>query len=232
MSDRAARFPTTCWTAIRQAQQDPACRERALAELLPRYWTPLYCYLRRKGLDADAAGDAVQGLCVRLLERGFVERLDPGRGSLRAFLKASADRYLVDAYWRGQARKRGGGLHFLAFDPAKHEALLCTAPDDADTAYEREWALGIFERALAALHAEFTSGRRRGDFAIVERFFHPTDVPSYASAAAACGCTPQQFKASLHRARARFRQFVRRELQNEGGDDPHAFARLFASLSA
>lgn len=225
------RFPTTRWTSIRAAQQDPANRERLLADLLPRYRQPLYCYLRRKGLDVDAAGDAVQGLCARLLERDFLQRLDATRGSLRGFLKTAADRYLIDAHWRTQARKRGGDLRFVSLDALPQDALLPAAVEPAaDAAYEREWALGVFERALGALRDEYASGRRQGNFAVVERFFRADATPSYAQAAVASGRTPQQFKAELHRARVRFRELVHAELRADGSDGEQAMARLFDSL--
>jgi RNA polymerase sigma-70 factor (ECF subfamily) len=225
------RFPTTRWTSIRAAQQDPGRSEQLLADLLPRYWQPLYCYLRRKGLDADAAGDAVQGVCTRLLERGFLRRLDATRGSLRAFLKAAADRYLIDAHWHAKARKRGGDLRFVSLDALAQDGLLPAAVEPgAESVYEREWALGVFERALAALREDYTSGRRQGDFAVVERFFRPSQAPSYAQAAADSGCTPQQFKAGLHRARLRFRELVYAELRADGSDGEQALARLFDGL--
>ncbi len=71
-------FPTTRWTLILAAQTDESARRAALDTLLSAYWRPLYVYLRRKGLPAEAAEDAVQGLILGLLEQDALSRLDPG----------------------------------------------------------------------------------------------------------------------------------------------------------
>ncbi|MGF2075871.1 hypothetical protein, partial [Enterococcus casseliflavus] len=79
-------------------------------------WRPVYCYVRRKGMRADAAEDAVQGLFTQLLERQFLDRLDPARGSLRGFLKKATDHYLINQHARLTAAKRGGDVRLLALD--------------------------------------------------------------------------------------------------------------------
>ena len=89
-------FPRTRWTLIRSAQEDPAARANALKELLAVYWRPLYVFVRRKGLSAEETEDAVQELVVLLLERDFLQRLDPERGKLRSFLMTAASNHLAN----------------------------------------------------------------------------------------------------------------------------------------
>lgn len=201
-------FPTTRWTLIRKAKGDPETRRRALEDLLSIYWQPLYHYARRKGLDRDAAQDAVQGLCLRLLEGDAVARLDPDKGRLRGYLKRALDHHLINVHAHGGAVKRGGDTVTLPLDADMAERLLTGAPQDPGRAYDRQWARALVDRALERLRQDFESGDRRGPFAAVMPFFGADEAPPYEVVARTHGLTVPQLKSMLHRARARFRHHV------------------------
>jgi RNA polymerase sigma factor (sigma-70 family) len=208
-------FPTTRWTLILASREDDEARRQALESLLTTYWKPVYFYLRRRGLAVEAAEDAVQGFFLQLLERDFLPRLDPARGRFRSYLLTSLDHYLASLYAREAAQKRGGGVRLVPIDLVLAERELEGAPAEAETAYEREWAVGVMERALGRLRREYDEGRRQGPAEVYLRFFSlqaADAVPSYAEAAARVGLTAPQFKAALHRARQRFRELLREEV--------------------
>jgi RNA polymerase sigma factor (sigma-70 family) len=215
-------FPTTRWTLILAAREGDEARRAALESLLATYWKPVYFYLRRRGLAVEAAEDAVQGFCVQLLERDFLPRLDPSRGRFRSYLLTSLDHYLANQHERETAQKRGGGVRLVPIDLALAERELAAAPAEAATAYEREWALGIMERALRRLRADYETGRRQGRADVFLRFFSFEPAPSYAEAAAQAGLTVSQFKAALHRARERFRELLREEVGGTLQDEAEA----------
>ena len=209
----SGQFPVTRWTLIAAARSDPAAQRPALEELLGLYWTPLYSFARRKGLDVDAAQDAVQSFIARLLERDFLARIDPARGRFRAYLRTALAHHLANEHERATAQKRGGALAPIPLDFDLAERRLAAAPAHPEQAFEREWALGVLERALARLRAEFEDGRRQGPFALVTAFFGTGGTPpSYADAAAAHGMSAPQLKAFLHRARLRYRELLRDEV--------------------
>jgi hypothetical protein len=55
-------FQTTRWSTVLRARETDRTEGRdALAELCAAYWYPLYAFVRRKGHDALAAEDLVQG---------------------------------------------------------------------------------------------------------------------------------------------------------------------------
>lgn len=222
MIQGGTRFPTTRWTLVRAARPgEPACRD-ALDSLLSQYWKPVYVYLRRRGLDSDGAKDAVQGLFTHLLERGFPRGLDPERGRLRSYLRVAADRYLINEHARESAAKRGGGVRPVPIDAEQADRELPAAVEDPVQAYEREWAVGMIARTLERLRKEYAEGRRRGQPETILRFFAFDAAPSYAEAAAECSMSVGRFKASLHRARARFRELLREEVgptATEGVED-------------
>ncbi len=221
-------FPETDWSRILAGRGTTGARRALLEDLFAAYWKPLYHHARRRGLDIEAAKDAVQGLLVDLLEREeFLERLDPEKGRLRAFLRVSLDRWLGRLRDRRRARKRGGGARTLSLD-AEVPAEDVAAPPGADleAAYERDWALAVLSRATRALERDFAAGRFRGPFEVVLRFLGAEAAPSYAEAALACGKTVPQFKVFLHRARARFRKVLADEVARTVADARDAGAEL------
>ena len=205
-------FPTTRWTLILAARHDREATRKALEELFALYWKPVYFFLRRKGLDVAAAEDACQSFFLHLLEQDFLKRLDPARGRFRSYLLTALQHHLANLHEQASAQKRGGAFRFVPLDVALAERELPAAADAAASAFEREWAMGVMERAWSRLRGEYTDGNRKGNADTVARFFGFERAPSYAEAAAECGMSVPQFKASLHRARARFRALVKDEI--------------------
>jgi RNA polymerase sigma-70 factor (ECF subfamily) len=86
--------------------------------------------------------------------------------------------------------------------------VLPAAPDDPAAAFDREWALAIFQGALADLESELASGARRGPAAVVRQLFRMGEAPPYETLAAEHGMTVPQLKSFVHRARRRFRELL------------------------
>jgi DNA-directed RNA polymerase specialized sigma24 family protein len=212
-------FPTTRWTLILASQQGGEAEKAALEQLCATYWKPVYFFLRRKGLAPAAAEDAVQGFFLHLLQRDFLPRLDPARGRFRSYLLRSLEHYLVNLHEHDSALKRGGGHRFVPLDVALAERDLPAAPSPPLDAFEKEWALGLMERALSRLRREYEEGKRKGRPDVVLRFFGLDGAPTYAEAARDCAMTVPQFKAALHRARARFREILHEEVAATVDDD-------------
>ncbi len=216
-------FPETRWTLIVSSRQGIEARSRALEELLQLYWKPLYHYVRRKGLSIEDSKDAIQGFCAQLLDKDFLERLDPKRGRLRSYLRMAVDNFLANRHEHASAKKRGGGAKVVSLDFDVGDA---DAPAGAEpgSVFEREWALAVMERAMTRLEREFASGERKGPFALVRRFFDfQGEPPSYDDAARESGMSPSQLKAFLHRARVRFRELVLDEVKDTVSEgDPEA----------
>jgi RNA polymerase sigma-70 factor (ECF subfamily) len=219
-------FPTTRWTLILASRQGADARRAGLEALFAGYWRPIYIYLRRKGLPSERAEDVVQGFFASLLEREFLERADPARGRFRSFLRTSVDHYLANLYEKEAAQKRGGGLRFVSLDVALAERDLPADPESPDLAFDREWAVAVMERSLGRLRNEYEQGKRRGRIETVLRFFGFGEPPSYAEAAAESGMNLPQFKASLHRARARFREILIEEVGATVASDGEAAGEL------
>jgi len=203
----AGLFPPTRWTLVVLAQNHPEQRREALGALLGPRWNALYALARRRGLAAAQAEDAVQGFIERLVKGDVIERLDPERGKLRAYLKTAFSRHLVNLRASSGAAKRGAGRPALDLDAL--EEFVANAEATPEVLFDRAYALGLFESALADLEQEFARGKRQGPFAVLKELFHFGETASYAELAAEHGMSVPQLKAFVHRAKSRFSQLFR-----------------------
>jgi len=145
----------TRWILLRPAEgrSSEDVREQ-LDELFTIYWTPLYAFLRRRGLTREDAEDTTQEFLTDLMRRDFLSDLDPAKGKFRHFLLASLKHFLSNERSRQNCRKRGGGrlVHASLGDEAERRFL--DEPSHALTPeklFEREWARLIMDRATNAL---------------------------------------------------------------------------------
>ncbi len=134
-----SRFQTTSWTLIVKAQTGP----EELAEVLARYWRPVYGYLRRKGQNRQNAADLTQGFMTKVIEDGLIGRADRERGRFRTFLLSCLNSFVIDQY-RGGSRVVPNSLSDL-------EAAEPEESDDPSRAFDRQWATTVLEIALARL---------------------------------------------------------------------------------
>ena len=202
----SSEFPETRWTTILAARSRPDLRRAVMQELCAHRWNALYACARRRGLAADRAEDAVQGLLLQLCEHDFLDRLDPERGSLRSYLKKALHHYLVNEHEREAAAKRGGGARALPIEAV--EERLKSAEDDPERAFDREWALALFEGALGELENEYRSGARSGPVGVLRDLFRFGDASPYDELAARNGMTVPQLKSFVYRARVRFKELL------------------------
>lgn len=207
-------FATTRWTLVLAAGDDvsPQGRE-ALEQLCRGYWFPLYAYVRRRGHDADAAQDLVQGFFARLLERNDLAGLTREGGKFRSFLLTALNHFLANEHERAQAQKRGGGRELISLDDDSAEDRYQREPAHAespDRLFERQWALALMEDALRRLTEEQAANNRADFFAALRPFLSREPEPGeYATLSDRLGLAPGTLAVQVHRLRERYRQLVR-----------------------
>jgi len=110
-------------------------------------------------------------------------------------------------------------------------ALSQAPPPDA--LYDREWALAVLERGLAALEAEYADAGQSVRFAALKpRLDGAAAPPSQAEAAAALGLSEGAVKVAIHRLRSRFRQLVSAEIAGTLEDPAELGAELAYLIEA
>jgi DNA-directed RNA polymerase specialized sigma24 family protein len=150
-------FHTTHWTEIVNARSaDKSRRSEALEELLSRYWKPVYCYLRCKGHDNEAAKDITQRFFHEVvLGGGMLQRADRSRGRFRTFLLACLNRHMSKVQRAEKARRhipRKALISLEAIDGSSIPALSdYTTPGDA---FDYAWGTALLDQVIAEVRAK------------------------------------------------------------------------------
>jgi len=211
------QFATTHWSVVVAAGgQDLPQRSEALEKLCRSYWYPLYAYIRRRGFNSEDARDLTQEFFARLLKKNYPAQADRAKGKFRSFLLLTLNHFLADEYDRAQAHKRGGGQSLISLDEEAAEGRYCREPVDdltPEKLFERRWAEGILENALARLREEYGADGQSEAYAVLKGF-EPGEQQalSYAEAAAKLGISESALKSKIHRLRQRHRELVREEI--------------------
>lgn len=232
-------FATTRWSVVLAAgrKSDPSS-DRALADLCQSYWYPLYAYVRRRGIDADAARDLTQEFFARLLEKNNLAVAQPERGRFRAFLLTSLKNFLANEWERQRAQKRGGCNAILSLDFDSGESRFHTEPahhDSPDRLFDRHWALAVLDHCLASLRAEFSREGKDRHFQQLKNFLAGEAAASYAQVGQLLGMTEGAVKVAVHRLRRRYRELLRGEVAQtlaEPAEVDDEIRCLFDALSA
>ncbi|MEI6177249.1 MAG: sigma-70 family RNA polymerase sigma factor [Verrucomicrobiota bacterium] len=208
MEKSADIYPNTRWTVVAHAvAPDSVVCRRALGDLFNLYNYPVYCCIRRRGLDHHDAQDLAQEYFVSLLEREYLAEADPRKGKFRAFIQADLKLFLNNAHRKKHTLKRGGGVNVFSLDAAKAEhdyEASCGTSLDPDSVLDREWAKATFAAALVALKQRYVA---TNSVAVFETLSPLLDKPSrpgmYEAAASQLGMQEATVKVAMTRLRER-----------------------------
>jgi len=208
-------FKTTRWTIVVAAAESSPDGRRAFEKLCESYWYPLYAFVRRRGYDASSAQDLTQSFFLRVMEKGYLDDLDPSAGKFRAYLLASIKHFLSNERSRSAALKRRADdpSFTISLDGAEeiyrkeaHKQL------NAEQLFERQWALTVLGRAIERLQGEYESSGRAELFDRLKGFVTGDSEGKYSDAAAALGMTEGAVKTAVHRLRRRLGKVLRDEV--------------------
>jgi RNA polymerase sigma-70 factor (ECF subfamily) len=193
MSERAS-FPTTHWSVVLNVGAGSASQAHTALETLCRnYWYPLYSYARWQGRSHHEAEDCTQEFLARLLGADGVARARPERGRFRTFLLSALRNFLINEWQRAQTAKRGGGAAARSLDFDDAERTFRHQPADPgltpEQAFDRTWALGMVERAMGGIRADYERSGRGALFAALAPFVWGGTSEALAAPAARLGMT-------------------------------------------
>lgn len=209
-----SRFPTTSWTLIdRIKSTDEHVATKALEEVCSQYHYPLYCYLRRRGLDHHDAEDVLHDFLERFIKSGSFQAAEETKGRLRGYLSASLSRHLIGWVRHESRRPRldaGGNIE----DLYRHEQF-----HDEETPteiFERKWALALLSRVIDHLEADYANRGRQPLFTALRPILlaggtlRGHDTPGIA---ASLGISEDTLRTNLHRLLREFRDALRDEVR-------------------
>jgi RNA polymerase sigma-70 factor (ECF subfamily) len=210
-------FATTHWTRVLQARGESPEARQALSELCEVYWTPVFRFILREGRGEDAARELTQEFFARLLARGGIDTVQPGRGRFRSYLLGAVEHFLADMRDRDHAGRRGGGVPPASLETDTREtrvvppaAAVAPVPD---TYFDRQWAYALMERALKKLEEEFHGAGRRKEFDGLRPWLAgDAGMTSQADAARKLAMSEGAFKVAVHRLRKRFRDLIKADI--------------------
>ena len=141
----ASQFNTTSWTLIAKAKDN----EADLDDLLRRYWSPVYAYLRRKGHQTADAADLTQAFLVEvMMEKDLIGKAEANRGKFRSFLISALNNFVIDEYRRKHGRDGKRAATFVPQDQYRFDAVVVKEQDDPAGAFDRQWATTVLSEAL------------------------------------------------------------------------------------
>jgi len=208
------QFATTQWTMVwRAAEEDSQHGRPALAEVIRRYWMPLYAFARREGLSSEDAEDATQEFLSSVMSGNLLDSADPAKGKFRAFLLTAWKRFLVDAYRKEKAVRRGGNASVVSLDVALGERRwreLSSKEPDPDRVFTLSWANNLLEESTQRLRQEYQAkGKSELIETLLPRLTQTMDAASYAELSDHLNLSSGAVKVAMHRLRQRFGSALR-----------------------
>ena len=220
---------------LRARSDDDGEARKALDTLCRSYWPPIYSYIRRWSSSPQEAEDLTQSYFLNLLGRGYLERADPAKGKLRAFLLADVKLFLSNDRAKARAEKRGGGQMVVPIDQGFAEEFYAHEPVDTVTPeqlFDRRWALAVLASVMDAVAADYHSRGKGAIFEALKQFISwNAGDETYTQVAARLGKSESDIKVNVHRLRKRYREILEQEVAQtvSSPDEIEAEIRYLAS---
>lgn len=153
-------MPTTQWTLIQRLQHGDEKRSRAaLDELCRAYHYPLYCHIRRRGLDHHDAEDVLHDFLAKLLRHDSFGLANAEKGRLRSFLLTALQRFLLN-WHRGENRRQQREVsdrteELIASAGSRYEKEDCAHHESPDVLYDRQWAQEMMRLVIEGLRSRY-----------------------------------------------------------------------------
>ena len=170
-------FETTHWTDIFEAQTlDPDQRRQAEERIARRYWKPVYCYVRRMGLDPDKAKDLTQGFfCDVIVERKLISHARRAKGRFRTFVLSALRHYAIDVHRAERSGRRHPAGHLWSLTDMEGKSLPEPAAESTpEDAFHHAWVASLLDEVLASARDSCRAAGQEAYWEIFEaRCLHP-----------------------------------------------------------
>jgi len=238
------RFRTTQWSCILNAKtKDETRRRMILDNLTGTYWRPVYCYLRNKGFDNDAAKDLTQDFFTEIvLGRGLIQKADRSKGRFRTFLLVALERFVVSTLrYQGRIR-RGGQVDVIRMEaPDLANLDVSDSVSDPSQAFCYGWVTDLLDRVLTEVKEEYCSTQRQAYWEVFRQkilgpILEDAKPPSYRELGAQYGIDDESRVANIVvTVKRRFGSVLKRQLRDLSSSDAEAeeeFDDIFRILSS
>ncbi len=215
-------FPATMWSKLIAVREGTGEERRAILDfLIRRYWKPVYCFVRRSGVDDEQAKDLVQEFFMVALAKDLFAKADPTRGRFRNFLLKSLQYFLANARRHAAAQKRRPDEGFVSIHELSTQdgpVVVLKDTETPDEVFHRTWLRQLVLRVLKTLEAECLATNKRTHFEmlrlrIIEPILEGAEVPSFQTLAKQYEMTEKEAAAQLVTARRAYHRLLRDEIR-------------------
>src|ERR1051325_1850781 len=139
LAQTTAEFPGTIWFEVTDRKK-----------VVHQYWHALRiylaCLLSRFPNYREEADDLLQDFMVKkILQPGWMELADPGKGRFRDFLKSSLRHFVTGEVRKREAEKRGGRQQALTLDELEQEL---PGPEPSSDTFDFAWLQMLLTETL------------------------------------------------------------------------------------
>ena len=197
-------------------RENESAAARGMRDLAEGYWQPLYLYLRKKGESHDDACDSVQSFFQFLVEGESLSYVEREGGKFRSFLMKALDRWRSRVRTREGALKRGGGVEHVELDGVEELRVAADASESgsAEDTYDRQWAIGLMQRAVEDLREGYSRRGREEWFDVLKAALPGgSGLTRYDEVALQLETTEGAVKKAVHDLRAAFGDCLREEIR-------------------
>src|SRR5256885_3475733 len=135
----STEFPGTIWHDVTDRKK-----------VIHRYWGALKVYLffllsRFPDYRSETEDFLQDFIMKKILQPGWLERANPGKGRFRDFLKSSLRHFVLGEIRNREAEKRGGKTHAASFDDLEQELA---DPEPSADSFDAAWARTLLAQAF------------------------------------------------------------------------------------
>ena len=203
MSEENLTEILTSWTTISSAHTSGPERQKAMSELVSRYHDALMRYVHLKVRDKHLADEVLQELWTKLVD-GKLAGADKNKGRFRDYLRTVLHRLIIDHFRRRKLQ------------PLPPGDLLDGTEADRD--FDRVWRQAVLSRVWTRLDT-YQATNQKNRYATVLQLRREYPEASIEVLADLLGqklgvrVTPEAFRKTLQRARAKFIELLVLELK-------------------
>jgi len=204
-SSRNASFSPTQWTVVLAAAKRGEDRA-ALETLAKTYWSPIYAFMRRRGIPATEAEDLTQAFFTRLLEKETLAAVDREKGKFRSFLLAAVTHFLANESDKARAKKRGGSVRTIVPEVELADDMT------PERVFEQRWAWTVLDQVMGKLRESYEAKSQGELFESLKGVLMEGKEVSYAKLGAELGMAEGTVAVAAHRLRRAYRKLLRDQI--------------------
>jgi len=193
-------FPSSIWTTIRAIRKEP---ERVKDEVVRRYRTPVYEFIRRQGLTHEDAEDLAQEIFVRICSDGFLSKVDPRKGKFRSLLLA-VTRNVVASFRRKELAPMRDRRKTVSLDSSD-----IPSESEPDAEFDRLWVKNLMSQGVSRLRNDAATAALKLQM----------EGRTYQEIAGTLKKSETEVTNYIHRAKKRLRTQIEALIRDYSGDD-------------